>query len=151
MFNGTKVVAAGYRGAHDHQRRRGRADARRPAARGRRSRRSRRPGRPAGPTAGPTGDRARPARSPGRRRARAGPAGPAKGDTGAAARKISVSCKLTGKKKNKVSCTTKQAKGKVTLRLAKAGKTVARGSGKRQGQPARQGPQGPLHAAHHVG
>jgi len=41
-----------------------------------------------------------------------------------------VSCKLTGKKKNKVSCTTKQAKSKVTLRLAKAGKTVARGSGK---------------------
>jgi len=38
--------------------------------------------------------------------------------------------KLTGKKKNKVSCTTKQAESKVTLRLAKAGKTIARGSGK---------------------
>jgi hypothetical protein len=46
---------------------------------------------------------------------------------GDAAGKISVSCKLTGKKKNKVSCTTKQ---KVSLRLVKAGKTVARGSGK---------------------
>jgi uncharacterized delta-60 repeat protein len=118
VSNGTKVVAAGYRAAANGDLDEAalvRADLP-PAVAG-----------PQGP-AGSKGD-AGPAvnASPGAPGA-TGPAGPAgaQGKTGAAAKKITVSCKLTGKKKNKVSCTTKQ---KLTLRLMKAGKTVARGSG----------------------
>ncbi|MDA0167183.1 hypothetical protein OM076_43385 [Solirubrobacter ginsenosidimutans] len=124
VSNGTKVVAAGYRAGTDatlDQAVLVRADLP-PAVAG-----------PAGP-AGPKGD-AGPQGEPGptvnASPGAAGPQGPAgpKGDPGAAAKKLSVSCKLTGKKKNKVSCTTKQAKGKVSLRLAKAGRTVATGTG----------------------
>ncbi|WP_084284832.1 hypothetical protein [Solirubrobacter soli] len=122
VANGTKVVAAGYRGAangNDDEAALTRADLP-PAVVG--------PQGPAGP-AGPAGEKGDTGPtalgSPGA----AGPQGPAgpKGDKGAAAGKISVSCKLTGKKRNKVSCTTRQ---KVSLRLVKAGKTVAHGSGK---------------------
>ena len=65
----------------------------------------------------------------------AGPAGPAgaRGADGATISRVTVSCKLTGKRKNKVSCTTRldaHESSKVTLKLAKSGKVVASGSAK---------------------
>ena len=118
VANGTKVVVAGYRGAtpsDSDESVLSRFDLP-PAVAG-----------PVGP-AGPKGDTGASLQAAPGAAGPAGPAGPA-GKAGAAAGKITVSCKLTGKKKNKVSCTTKQAKSKVSLRLVKAGKTVARGSG----------------------
>ena len=44
---------------------------------------------------------------------------------------MTVTCKLTGKRKNKISCKTKLTRpksSKVTLKLAKSGKVVASGS-----------------------
>jgi hypothetical protein len=55
-----------------------------------------------------------------------GPAGPA----GASAGKVTVTCKLIGKKRNKITCTTKQAaktRGVVRVRLTRNGKVVASG------------------------
>ena len=127
VANGTKVVAAGYRAGTNADLDEAalvRADLP-PAVAG--------PAGPAGPKgdSGAAGPQGEPGATVNASPGAAGPQGPAgpKGDTGPAAKKLSVSCKLTGKKKNKVSCTTKQATAKVTLRLAKAGKTVARGTG----------------------
>ena len=94
------------------------------------ARRSRRPDRPAG-RSGPTGQRAR-STGPAGPSGPAGPAGP-RGADGATIRRVTVSCKLTGKRKNKISCTTKldrSSSSKVTLKLAKSGKVVASGSAK---------------------
>jgi uncharacterized delta-60 repeat protein len=128
VANGTKVVGAGYRGgatADLDESVLTRVDLP-PAVAG--------PAGPAGPAgddgaAGPAGPAGPSVNASPGAPGPAGPAGPA-GKNGADAKKLTVSCKLTGKKKNKVTCTTKQAKGKVTLRLVKSGKTVARGSGR---------------------
>ncbi len=126
VSNGTKVVAAGYRGAatpDGDEAALVRADLP-PAVAG--------PVGPAGPPGAPgaAGEQGPSVLgSPGTAGPQ-GPAGPA-GKNGTNARRISVSCKLTGKRKNKISCTTRQSTARVSLRLSKGGKTVARGAGKR--------------------
>jgi uncharacterized delta-60 repeat protein len=86
---------------------------------------------PAGP-AGPTG--------PAGRAGRAGPAGPAgatgpRGPRGRVA-DIKVSCRLTGRRRNRIACTVRRAKvarGTIRLRLLRGGRVVPRGRGAGRG------------------
>jgi uncharacterized delta-60 repeat protein len=126
VFNGTKVVAAGYRGglgtdgaATFDESALVRADLP-PAVAG--------PTGPAGP-AGPSG----PAGGSGG----AGPAGPAgargaRGRRGAPAGRVRVTCRLVGERRNRIRCTTRQSRGSrasVAVSLARKGKVVASGKG----------------------
>jgi uncharacterized delta-60 repeat protein len=123
VSNGTKVVAAGYRAGPQvdgDESALVRADLP-PAVAG--------PPGPQGP-AGPQGDPGPTVQGSPGAAGPAGPAGPA-GKNGTNARRISVSCKLIGKRKNRIRCTTRQSSARVSLRLSKGGKTVARGAGKR--------------------
>ena len=123
VANGTKVVAAGYRAGADpnlDESALTRADL---------------PLTVAGP-AGPAGPQGAPGPAVNGAPGAAGPAGPAgqtgaRGADGASIRRVSVTCKLTGKRKTNIRCTTKLTRtssATVKLRLAKSGKTVARGS-----------------------
>ena len=88
------------------------------------------PAGPAGPggPAGPTG----PAGAAGA----AGPAGPkgSKGARGPRGRSVLVSCRLTGKRRNRIRCTTRartaRAGGAVRMHLSRNGTVVARGRAK---------------------
>lgn len=121
VANGTKVVAAGYRGGAattDDEAALVRVDLP-PAVAG-----------PPGP-AGPGG-----ANGAGGAGGATGPAGAsgskgATGPRGRAAGKVTVSCKLVGKKRKSIRCTTKQAKdarGSVSVRVKRNGTVVASGS-----------------------
>ena len=140
VFNGTKVVAAGYRAGADSALDESvltRADLP-PAVAGPTG-----PTGPAGPEgpdgpegpAGPQGDPGPTAQGSPGSAGPAGPAGPAgaRGADGSTISRVNVSCKLTGKRKNKVTCTTRlvrSSSSKVLLKLAKSGKVVASGSAK---------------------
>jgi uncharacterized delta-60 repeat protein len=120
VFNGTKVVAAGYRGgatADGDDAALVRADLP-PAVAGP-------PG--AGGPSGPTGAPGAPGES-----GPAGPAGPqgAAGPRGRDAGRVRVSCRLVGRKRRTIRCTTRQTtarRGTVAVRVRRNGRLIARG------------------------
>jgi uncharacterized delta-60 repeat protein len=120
VFNGTKVVAAGYRGgasANDDEAALVRADL---------------PPAVAGPpgAGGPPGPQGAPGATGGP--GPAGPGGPegATGPRGRDAGRVRVSCRLVGKRRRTIRCTTRQStarRGTVAVRVRRNGRLIARG------------------------
>ena len=135
--NGTKIVTAGFRGDAANTAIDVGAAARvavtptgsdRAAADGAQG-----PGGPAGET-GATGATGTGTTGATGARGSTGPRGP-RGSSAS----ILVSCKLIGKKKNRIQCKTRQAKkakGSVRVSLARSGKVVAKGKGLQKGRSA---------------